>query len=146
MLDVVVAFAAIGGFCLSLYNCALELFRRHPRGKVHVRKVTGEDGVDVGFAASAVNTGEATFTVCAFEMLDGKGKRIWATDMGGSDHLPKVVHPGEQCEVKRFGVDGEDSSVLGDVKRMVFVLATGKKLRSKKLPRGIDAVALFHLG
>ena len=138
MLDVVVAFAAIGGFCLSLYNCALELVRRRPRGKVRVRKITRKDGIDIGFTASAVNTGEATFTVCGFRMLDGHGVVVSPFGMGGSDHLPKVVHPGEQCQVKCFRVDDEHPAVTGNVKRMVFLLATGKELRSKKLPRGID--------
>ena len=54
---------AFGGFCLSVYNCLLELVRRHPRCKVCVRKIVREDGVDIGFSASAVNTGEVAFTV-----------------------------------------------------------------------------------
>lgn len=140
ILDVVVAFAAFGGFCLSLYNCALEIVRRRPHGKVRVRKITRKDGVDIGFAASAVNTGEATFTVCGFRMFDGKGVAVSPFAMDGCDDLPKVVHPGEQCQIKCFSVDDENIAVTGNVKRMAFILATGKELRSKKLPHGIDSV------
>ena len=73
-------------------------------------------------------------------MTDGNGAVVTPFSMSGGDHLPKVVHPGEQCQVKCFRIDDEHPAVTGNVKRIVFILATGKKLRSKKLPCGIEPV------
>lgn len=137
--DIIVAIAAGGGLFLGLYNCLLELVRRRPRAEVHIRKIVRKDGFDVGFSATAVNTGEATFTVCAFDARDKRGERIHFTPMDGCDHLPKVIHPGEQCQIKGFHIGDKDAPVTGDVVRFAFILPTGKEFRSKKLPRAIES-------
>ena len=135
--DGIVAFCAFGGFCLALYNCILELVRRHPRAKIRVREITREDGVKIGFAAIAANTGEATFTISEFHLLDRFGKSVRFTPIN-FDKLPKVVHPGEQCRIEAFSIDAEPDPIFGDVVRAAFILSTGKKFRSKKLPHGVE--------
>ena len=139
MLDVVVAFAAIGGFCLSLCNCALELVRSRPRGKVRVWKVRREDGVDIGFTATALNTGKVAFTVCELRLYAVGGKRVPATPVH-FNKLPKVIHPGEQCCVEVFCSCSQDEPGTGDVVRAAFALATDKELQAKPLADGIDTV------
>ena len=135
--DATVAFCAFGGFCLALYNCILELVRRRPRAKVRVREIVREDGIKIGFAAITANTGETTFTVSEFHLLDRNGLSVRFTPIN-FDKLPKVVHPGEQCRIEAFGIDTEHDSLFGDVVRIAFVLSTGKQFRSKKLPHGIE--------
>lgn len=137
-LQTLVNFAAIGGFCLALYNCLLELICRKPRAKVRVWKMTREDGIDIGFSAAAVNTGVSAFTVRFVNAVykDGSVKRLdaWC----GSDKLPKVVHSGEQCEIKYLSVNHDDTTATDGVIRVVFVISTGQKFRSKNLPGGFS--------
>lgn len=133
---------ALGGFCLGVYNCILEIVRRRPRAVVRVRKRKGQDGVDKGFAATIVNVGEVAFTVSEVYLVKRDGKRIPPFSPGGRDSIPKLVSPGEDCEVIIYGIDGEKHPVIGDVVRVVFAISSGKKFRSVKLPEGLEGDAL----
>ena len=141
ILDVVIASAAFGGFALSVYNCFLELVRSHPRCSVRVRKLVRrikKQVVDVGVTAVAVNEGIIAFTVSEVYLLKRDGSRLAPESPGGRDRVPKVVHPGEDCEIKIYRVDDKNAPVLGDVVRVVFVISSGKEFRSKKLPDGME--------
>lgn len=135
----VVAASALVGCALSVFNLARDLLARHPRGKVRVWKVRREDGVDIGFTATALNTGKVAFTVCELRLYAVGGKRVPATPVH-FNKLPKVIHPGEQCCVEVFCSCSQDEPGTGDVVRAAFALATGKELQAKRLADGIDTV------
>lgn len=143
--DAIVAFAAFGGFCLSIYNCLLELVRRRPRAAVRVRKIPSGANVDVGFSAAIVNTGIAAFTVTEIYLLKRSGEKVSPPLMplGTGDHVPKILHPGEQCQIEIDRIGDKDAPVTGDVVRVVFAISSGEEFRSKKLPRGVETGAFI---
>ena len=134
----ITAAIAFGGLCLAVYNCILEITRRHPRAVVRVKKIHGGDPVDKCFAAQIVNVGEVAFTVSEAYLVKRNGERIAPDCTGGCDLIPKVVHPGEDCEIIVHRIDGEEHPILGDVVRVVFATSSGKQFKSKELPRHFE--------
>ena len=134
----ITAAIAFAGFCLALYNCVLEIIRRRPRAIVRVKKFRRGDPVNKCFAAAVVNVGEVAFTVSEVYLVKRNGERVAPGSPGGRDRFPKVVHPGEDCEIVFYGIDGEKHPILGDVVRVVFAASSGKKFKSKKLPRNLE--------
>lgn len=129
---------AFAGFCLGVYNCILEVVRRHPRAIVKVKKARRDSPVNKCFSAMVVNVGEVAFTVSEVYLVKRNGERIAPASPGGGDNMPKVVHPGEDCEIVCYGIDGEKHPILGNVVRVVFTTSSGKKFKSKKLPRNFE--------
>ena len=130
---------AFGGFCLGVYNCVLEIVRRHPRAVVRLRKRFAiQDGIDKGFTATIANVGEVAFTVTEAYLVKRDGERVSPLITDACDKIPKIVNPGEVCELQICGVDGKKHAVLRDVVRAVFAISSGKEFRSKKIPKGVE--------
>lgn len=133
---------AFGGFCLGVYNCMLEIIRRRPRAKVRIRRWKWRDTIDEGFSAMVANIGEVAFTVTEVYLVKRDGERVPPLTSGACDKIPKLVKPGEVCELHVCGIDGEQHAVLRDVVRTVFAISSGKEFISKKLPEGVEGNAL----
>ena len=134
----ITAVIAFASFCLSVYNCALEIFRRRPRAIVRVYKRTGDNSINKGANAAIINIGELPFTVTEIYLLKRDGSTVAPTTHIIRDQLPKVVNTGGMCEVKIHSIDCEKNPILRDIVRIVFTISTGKHFYSKKLPKGIS--------
>lgn len=135
----ITAVIAFASFCLSIYNCILEIIRRRPRAMVRVYKRTGDDSIDKGANAAIVNVGELPFTVTEIYLLKRDGSPAPPTTDIIRDQIPKVVHPGEMCKVEIHSINSKENPVFRDIVRIAFSISTGKHFYSKKLPKGIES-------
>ena len=124
---------AVAGLVLGVTNYVTDLFRRRPRAKISFRhyQSTLEGYIDIG--ATVLNDGEVPFTVCdvCFELGGDDWLKVLLKE---GDTLPKVLHPGEYCEVilpRRSCLDAQ----WGQIKGIVVRLPAGKYFRSKRFTR-----------
>jgi len=146
LLDWLTLALAAMGFALGVVNYLTDLLRRRPRAVVLVRNDYAVGGVHVGLRVSVVNTGEVPVSVCKvfFELRRGKG-RLWDLAQQG-DALPKVLHPGEHCEVVLARGSYLDDTVLPYIVCVCISTPSGVHFRSKKLARDFLDVPLVLTG
>jgi len=118
------------GFALGVINYVTDLFRRRHRASVSVGNYIDSFGC-IGLAVTVENTGETTFTVTgiAFKLKDRR--QLWCAAMKG-DMLPKVIHPGEHCQVVIPASSYLDPP-RRDIKNVFARLPSGKEFHSKRL-------------
>lgn len=130
--DYITLALAVGGFVLGVTNYLTDLLRRRHRARITFANSYSALG-HIGLGVTVENNGETTFTVCDIG-FDVKRKRQLLIPFKDGDKLPKVLHPGEHCEVIIPG----DSYLNADGRDIEYVFArlpSGQKFRSKKLTR-----------
>lgn len=129
-LDLATFGIAAGGLALGLANSFSNFLRSRHRANVVFWNYVDSLGRK-GLAVTVENAGHTTFAITSIGIQLKGGKAIFSP-VEHRDVLPKVLHPGEYCEVVF-----PDSCYLGplgrDVKRVFASLPTGKKFYSKRL-------------
>ena len=133
LFDIATMLVAVAGLVLGVTNYITDLLRRRQRAKISFRHYQSTLEGYIGIGATVLNDGEVPFTVCdvGFEL----GGDDWLkVILKQGDALPKVLHPGEYCEVilpRRSCLDAQ----WGQIKGIVVRLPAGKYFSSKRFTR-----------
>lgn len=133
LFDIATMLVAVAGLVLGVTNYITDLLRRRPRAKISFRHYQSTLEGYIGIGATVLNDGEVPFTVCdvCFELGGDDWLKVLLKE---GDALPKVLHPGEYCEVilpRRSCLDAQ----WGQIKGIVVRLPAGKYFRSKRFTR-----------